>query len=76
MNGRIELVLRNFYDSNIIHSWGDAPVQTIAAALFLKREDIHFFNNIGYTHSIATHCPYDEELLRQCSCDVTQNYGR
>ncbi|RCH95968.1 hypothetical protein CU098_004420 [Rhizopus stolonifer] len=54
--------------------WSDAPVQTIAAALFLKKEEIHFFNEIGYTHSIATHCPYDENLLRDCSCDVTTNY--
>ncbi|CEG63604.1 hypothetical protein RMATCC62417_00722 [Rhizopus microsporus] len=54
--------------------WGDAPVQTIAAALFLRKEEIHFFNEIGYTHSIATHCPYDEQLLRSCSCDVTSNY--
>ncbi|KAI9262613.1 nucleotide-diphospho-sugar transferase [Helicostylum pulchrum] len=56
--------------------WGDAPVQTIAAALFLKKEEIKFFNEIGYTHSIATHCPYNEALLRQCSCDVTVNYGK
>lgn len=54
--------------------WGDAPVQTIAASLFLKKEEIHFFNDIGYTHSIATHCPYDEKLIRNCSCDVTINY--
>lgn len=56
--------------------WSDAPVQTIAAALFLEREKIHFFNNIGYTHSIATHCPYDETLLSKCSCDVLSNYGK
>ncbi|KAG2205013.1 hypothetical protein INT47_002637 [Mucor saturninus] len=56
--------------------WSDAPVQTIAAALFLKKEEIQFFNEIGYTHSIATHCPYSESLLRKCSCDVTTNYGK
>lgn len=28
--------------------WGDAPVHSIAAALFLKKEELHFFNEIGY----------------------------
>lgn len=59
-----------------IFRWGDAPVQTIAAALFLKKEEIKFFNEIGYSHSVATHCPYNETLLRKCSCDVASNYGK
>ncbi|KAI9472006.1 MAG: nucleotide-diphospho-sugar transferase [Benjaminiella poitrasii] len=54
--------------------WSDAPVQTIAAALFLKKEQIHFFNNIGYSHSVANHCPYNKELLQKCSCDVNSNF--
>ena len=31
--------------------WGDAPVHSIAAALFSKREQIHFFREIGYEHN-------------------------
>ncbi len=27
--------------------WGDAPVHSIGAALFAKKEQIHFFNDIG-----------------------------
>ncbi|CAO0800144.1 unnamed protein product [Mucor circinelloides] len=54
--------------------WSDAPVQTIAAALFMKKQDIHFFNEIGYSHTSALHCPYSETLLKKCSCDVTSNY--
>lgn len=27
--------------------WGDAPVHSIGAALFAKKEEIHFFNDIG-----------------------------
>ena len=27
--------------------WGDAPVHSIAAALFLKPEEMHFFQDIG-----------------------------
>ena len=29
--------------------WGDAPVHSIGAALFAKKEQIHFFNDIGKT---------------------------
>ena len=28
--------------------WGDAPVHSIAAALFLNRDEVHFFDDIGY----------------------------
>ncbi|KAI8990756.1 glycosyl transferase, partial [Mycotypha africana] len=31
--------------------WGDAPVHSIFAALYLKQDEIHFFNDIGYKHS-------------------------
>lgn len=58
------------------YSWSDAPVQTMAAALFMNKKDIYFFNQIGYTHTSALHCPYSETLLKQCSCDVTSNYGK
>lgn len=27
--------------------WGDAPVHSLAAALFLRMDQIHFFNDIG-----------------------------
>lgn len=30
--------------------WGDAPVHSIAAALFLPFEKIHYFYDIGYRH--------------------------
>lgn len=49
--------------------WGDAPVHSIFAALFLKKDEIHFFNDIGYKHSIYEHCPEQENLLKRCSCD-------
>jgi len=31
--------------------WGDAPVHSIAASLFLPRSQIHFFNDIAYVHT-------------------------
>lgn len=30
--------------------WGDAPVHSIAAALFLPKDQIHFFSDVGYKH--------------------------
>jgi alpha 1,2-mannosyltransferase len=85
MKGKYSLVVRlgNIFffkkttNSSILHCrWSDAPVQTIAASMFLKKEEIKFFNEIGYTHSVATHCPYDETLIQKCSCDLSSNYGK
>jgi hypothetical protein len=30
--------------------WGDAPVHSIGAALFARKDQIHFFKDIGYRH--------------------------
>lgn len=51
--------------------WGDAPVHTIAVSLFLPRDKIHFFEDIGYQHDGWTNCPLDEGLWkdRNCDCD-------
>ncbi|OBZ91626.1 Glycolipid 2-alpha-mannosyltransferase 2 [Choanephora cucurbitarum] len=49
--------------------WGDAPVHSIFAALYLHQDEVHFFNDIGYKHSIYQHCPAEESLVRRCSCD-------
>ncbi|KIK79299.1 glycosyltransferase family 15 protein [Paxillus rubicundulus Ve08.2h10] len=51
--------------------WGDAPVHSIAAALFLPRSSVHFFEEIGYEHPPYTHCPINEEqwTAGRCSCN-------
>jgi alpha 1,2-mannosyltransferase len=51
--------------------WGDAPVHTIAASLLVNRHQIHFFNNIAYTHDELTHCPAnrDTRVRLRCACD-------
>jgi len=56
--------------------WGDAPVHSIAAALFLNKTDIHFFNDIAYYHVPFTHCPTGEQLRvdLKCSCDPKENF--
>ena len=56
--------------------WGDAPVHSIAAALMLKKEEIHFFNDIAYYHVPFTHCPTDEKdrLELKCHCNPKDNF--
>ncbi|KAI9874518.1 MAG: alpha 1,2-mannosyltransferase 2.4.1 [Pleopsidium flavum] len=56
--------------------WGDAPVHSIAAALLLKKEEIHFFNDIAYYHVPFTHCPTGEKtrLDLKCHCNPKDNF--
>lgn len=56
--------------------WGDAPVHSIAASILLKKEQIHFFNDIAYYHPPFTHCPSDEQarLDLRCHCNPNDNF--
>ncbi|PYH87683.1 glycosyl transferase [Aspergillus ellipticus CBS 707.79] len=56
--------------------WGDAPVHSIAAGLLLKKEQVHFFNEIGYYHVPFTHCPTGEDLRMdlKCHCNPNDNF--
>ncbi|KAG2225731.1 hypothetical protein INT45_011399 [Circinella minor] len=56
--------------------WGDSPFQTIAAALYLHKHQVHFMENIGYQFSIAMQCPSDEIQVKElkCACDSTQSF--
>ncbi|THU84115.1 glycosyltransferase family 15 protein [Dendrothele bispora CBS 962.96] len=56
--------------------WGDAPVHSLAAALFLPKWKIQFFDEIGYEHNPYTHCPQKEETWRKgrCSCSRQRSF--
>ncbi|CAN6610567.1 alpha-1,2 mannosyltransferase Ktr1p [Trichomonascus vanleenenianus] len=55
--------------------WGDAPIHSIAASLFLNSSEVHFFEDIGYTHPPFTHCPCNAlERNLTCSCLPEQNF--
>lgn len=56
--------------------WGDAPVHSIAAGIMLKKEEIHFFNDISYWHVPFTHCPTGEKLRLdlKCNCNPKDNF--
>ncbi|EAU88529.2 alpha-1,2-mannosyltransferase [Coprinopsis cinerea okayama7 len=55
--------------------WGDAPVHSIGAALFAKKDEIHFFNDIGYRHEPFQHCPQGASHKKgKCWCDENDNF--
>lgn len=56
--------------------WGDAPVHSIAAALLLPKDQIHFFNEIAYYHVPFTHCPTSVQtrLELKCHCNPNDNF--
>lgn len=68
----------NFLDKSggfFYERWGDAPVHSIAASLFLDRRQIHFFNEIGYFHDPYGHCPTDQGVL-ELDCDCSDEQGK
>ncbi|PFH47538.1 glycosyltransferase family 15 protein [Amanita thiersii Skay4041] len=56
--------------------WGDAPVHSIAAALFARKDQIHFWDEIGYEHNPYTHCPQSEANWKRgkCSCNQQKSF--
>jgi len=55
--------------------WGDAPVHSIGAALFARKDQLHFFEDIGYRHEPFQHCPQGESHARgKCWCNVKDNF--
>jgi alpha 1,2-mannosyltransferase len=70
-------ILRARADAKHAQRWGDAPVHSIAAALFLPKERIHFFREIGYFHHPFTHCPRERDVWSagRCSCNPDDSFG-
>jgi alpha 1,2-mannosyltransferase len=55
--------------------WGDAPVHSLGASLFARKDQIHFFNEIGYRHEPFQHCPQGDLHSRgKCWCDSQDNF--
>ncbi|WFD37108.1 uncharacterized protein MJAP1_000050 [Malassezia japonica] len=46
--------------------WGDAPVRSLAVSLFLEKDEVHYFNEIGYRHPPIQHCPIAKP--GKCAC--------
>lgn len=54
-----------------LERWGDAPVHSLAAAMFLNKSQVHHFQDIGYRHNSFTHCP--ARLRNNCACDAMKS---
>lgn len=56
--------------------WGDAPVHSIGASLFLNKSEVHFFEDIGYFHAPLNSCPVSlvDRLDKKCVCDPAQSF--
>ncbi|TFK29949.1 glycosyl transferase [Coprinopsis marcescibilis] len=57
--------------------WGDAPVHSIAVALFAPKESVHFFYDIGYRHADFQHCPSGNAWSAgRCACDPKDTFDK
>lgn len=57
--------------------WGDAPVHSLGVALFADKEQIHFFDDIGYRHEPFQHCPQQSLHTKgKCWCVPGDNFDR
>ncbi|KAH3681425.1 hypothetical protein WICPIJ_007582 [Wickerhamomyces pijperi] len=56
--------------------WGDAPIHSIAAALFLDKSEIHYFPDVGYYHGPFHNCPINDEfrLDHKCMCNPKDDF--
>ncbi|KAL9050818.1 MAG: hypothetical protein Q9162_006405 [Coniocarpon cinnabarinum] len=53
--------------------WGDAPVHSLAASMFLKPEELHWFADLGYIHPPLRHCPDVEGRgAKGCGCQCAK----
>ena len=46
--------------------WGDAPVHSLATALLLRADEVHFFDQIGYYHEPFSHVPIRKSYRQAC----------
>jgi len=51
-----------------LERWGDAAVHSLALAMFLQPEELHWFGDIGYKHKDLQNCPSFGEGCG-CECD-------
>ncbi|KAK4520617.1 bud site selection protein [Mucor velutinosus] len=55
--------------------WGDPVIQSLGATLFLTKDDIHFWDNVGYrVANYFTHCPSEKSLYSRCTCRPEENF--
>ncbi|KAI9504671.1 hypothetical protein GGI25_000676 [Coemansia spiralis] len=56
-----------------LERWGDAPVHSLAVAMFLNKTQVHYFD-IGYFHNPFQNCPNDPEFNENyCFCHANRS---
>ncbi|GAA5931713.1 glycosyltransferase family 15 protein [Sporobolomyces koalae] len=58
--------------------FGDAPIHSIAVALFLPKDKIIHLDPISYRHNPYTHCPQNNELFHdngKCECETKNDFN-
>ncbi|ORX65630.1 glycosyl transferase [Linderina pennispora] len=55
--------------------WGDAPIHSIAVAMFLQKSQVHYFEDIGYYHPAMSHCPKGSKEGGSCVCDPGEGWA-
>ena len=53
--------------------WGDAPVHSLAVGMFLGKDEVHWFEDIGYLHYPFMHCPR-QASKRNCTCKEERTF--
>lgn len=53
--------------------WGDAPVHSIAASILLDKNEVHHFDDIGYTHIPFFTFPDANQILKYKRCVVPKD---
>lgn len=57
--------------------WADPVIQSLAAALFLNRNQVHFWEDVGYRYRfLYNHCPSDRSIWERCSCRPEQSFDK
>ncbi|EMG49876.1 Glycolipid 2-alpha-mannosyltransferase, partial [Candida maltosa Xu316] len=56
--------------------WGDAPIHSIAASLFLPKDKIHYFDDVGYRHGVYTQCSLNAQFRydHKCHCSPQKDF--
>jgi alpha 1,2-mannosyltransferase len=49
--------------------WGDALIHSLALGVLMKKEEVHYFEDIGYRHEPFENCPSNPALQKHCDCD-------
>lgn len=89
--GKYLLLLTTWWVGANVWVVGDAPVHSIAAGLFLKPSELHFFEDIGCTHLPVYRCRCPDERTatdrhgpyqhcpknrpQMCACDPADSFG-